>query len=321
MNMLTVQRCFILIAMTLFFQNLAWAESVSLTWHKERAADLKDDNASHFSLSQVAVSADVFTWQGQQEQLHVGANLVRSEFDWSGTTALDSSYYWLGVPLKYSQKRSANTEVHARLEPGFMSTRDGVNKDSFFVNADLSLRFYYSQSGYGQLGAIVDRSFGDAKVYPLAVWAFKPDNITEVKLGFPYSSIQANWNSSVSTYAQVKPAGGLWIAGKLHSRVAGDNNAGEADNEGEGEPEDANPDQEENDPGADSGAGATASASSDKIKYQNWQVAVGSRFHWRDGAWLTAETGYLFNREIQALATTAKPENALFWRIGLTLEF
>lgn len=298
----------------------AWADSVSLSWHKERAAEIKGDNSANFSLTQVAFMADFQAWQSAQENLRAGVNITRSDIDWANSSVVDDSYYWLGIPLNYRQTRSANTEVHVRLEPGLMSTRDNLKKDSFFVNADVSMRFYYSASSYGQLGAIVDRSFGDANVYPLALWAFKPDNITEVKLGFPYSSVHAHWNSSFSTYMQLKPAGGLWLAGKATAELdaGGGNEGGNDDNAGEGE---GDADGEGEAGNNDDGGVPTAKSVSDKIKYQTWQVAVGSRLHWRDGAWLSAEAGYLFERKFQALDEVTKPENTLFWQLGLTVNF
>lgn len=291
-----------------------WASSVNLSWHKEPSADIKKDNdAAQFYLNQITLAADLFDWQGQQEALQVGANLQRSEIDWGDEAVFDESYYWLGVPLRYRQVRSANTEIHARLEPGFMGTQDGIKKESFFVNGDLSLRFYRNMHSYAQLGLIVDRSFGDAKAYPLAMVAFKPDNITEVKLGFPYSSIQANWSSSFSTYAKVKPAGGMWIAAKAKPSTTTDNPSEEGADGGD---EDTDVQPDEND-----GQTVASSSNSKKIKYQSWQLGVGSNIHWRDGTWLNAEVGYLFQREIRALGVSAKPKNALFWQVGLKFEF
>lgn len=297
------------------------AQNVELSWQRDKAADSKD-KTGEFAMDELAVKANLLTYQDSQESMKAGLNFKRTSMDWSASNALDDTYVWLGVPINYTQKRSSNTELVAFLEPGVMASRDELNQKAIFANAALSARVYMGNNAFWQLGALVDRKFGDARVYPLAAIAWKPDAITEVQLGFPYSQVHARWSDSFSTYAKVQPNGGLWRVG---TTAVTENPPTEQNPDEEPAPpeedEDANeePTDEPNEP-QDQIPTSTSSASK-KLKYQSWQLAIGTNVHWRDGFWLNAEAGYQFDRHLQQAGVNFRAEDAIYWKLGLKVEF
>src|SRR5690554_5216998 len=175
-----------------------------------------------FTYNKYTFAITVRQLQQYGQSLIVQVADTRSQFDWQGTDALNDSYYWLSVPLSYRQKRTPDTEFIVKLEPGVMGVRGGIGKSNFNVNAEVSGRFYSSGASFWQIGAMVNREFGDARAYPLLAYAWKPDAVTEVKVGFPYSQIQVMWRPEFSTYARLQPAGGLWLQEVSAGAGAGD---------------------------------------------------------------------------------------------------
>lgn len=293
-------------------------QSVELSWQRDSAAEVKH-SGEDFAVDQLAISGKLYRYQAGAEQFNAGLNLQRTRFDWAGGNQLDETHWWLGVPLNYRQKRSGNTEFIARLEPGLMASRKELNQKALFANAELSGRVYVNPAMFWQLGVVVDRSFGDANVYPLAAFAWKPDSITEVQIGFPYSKIYARWSDTFSTYAKLQPSGGVW---RIDPQVA----AGVAP-EPEQPPIEA-PEPEppvDNDEDANAGAADTngngVTQASKRLKYQSWQLALGTKVHWRKDVWINAETGYHFDRKLEQAGVSLRPENALYWKLALQLEF
>lgn len=317
----------------LLFSSTVMAQTAHIEWQRDQAKAPKSGAGEDFSYDTLSVKVPVHQWQGVGERLNAGVSISRTQFDWQGTSAVTDSYYALSIPLDYRQRRDSNTELVVKLEPGLVGVRSGLSNSHFNVNAEISGRFYTSSSSFWQVGALVDRQFGDAKAYPLLAYAWQPDGITEVELGFPYSQIQVMWRPEFSTYARLQPAGGLWLqdiqatadAGAGNDAGAGDDPAGDA---GADAGADENPDAGADAPDAGEDAGDNANAEhsngagSDKLKYQSWQFATGAEFLWRNNVWLNAEAGYLFARNIHALddsgqAVSARPANSLYWQLGL----
>lgn len=300
----------------------ALAETAEIKWQRDKAKAPKSGAGSSFSYDEISVAVPVSQWQQYGERLSVQVAATRTQFDWQGTDALNDSYYWLSVPLSYRQKRTPDTEFIVKLEPGVMGVRGGIGKSNFNVNAEVSGRFYSSGASFWQIGAMVNREFGDARAYPLLAYAWKPDAITEVKVGFPYSQIQVMWRPEFSTYARLQPAGGLWLQEVSAGAGAGDDpGAGDVGGDaGAGGDAGVDPDAGAGDAAADQMA--SSGSGSNKLKYQNWQFASGAEFLWRNNIWLNAEAGYLFAREISALDNSgntvkARPANTVYWQLSI----
>lgn len=304
----------------ILFSSSAVAETAYIKWQRDKAKAPKDGLGNSFAYDELSVAVPVAQWQQDDERLSTQLKIKRTQFDWQGSDALNDSYYWLSVPLSYRQQRNRDTEFIVKLEPGLMGVRQHIGKDNFNLNAEISGRFYLSNSSFWQVGALVNRELGDAKAYPLLAYAWKPDAITEVKVGFPYSQVQVMWQPEFSTYARLQPAGGVWLQ-KVDAVGAGD--AGDGAGDGAGDDAEAGdevipPDDVAN----DDNANVASSGSSNKLKYKNWQFATGAEFFWRDNIWLNAEAGYLFAREVDALnssgnAVSTKPANSIYWQLGV----
>ncbi|MAK90601.1 MAG: hypothetical protein CMI13_05115 [Oleibacter sp.] len=150
-------------------------------------------------------------------QRSVGSEAVKSsfhfdltEFRWKGTTAAQSEYYWVSVPLEYRQKRGRSAEFIVRAEPGLMTDFEALESDNIAMNVDLIGRLHRRDGSFWQFGVTVDRVFGDFNPRPVVGAAFKPTRSTEVLLGFPRTRIQTSWNESLATYFRVAPEGGVW---------------------------------------------------------------------------------------------------------------
>lgn len=292
----------------------AYAHSAEVSWQRERAAEVKQDKNASFAMNEIAAKVGLYQHRAAAESFAVGLQYKRTSFDWNAQ-GLDENYVWFGVPLNYQQQRSKNVELIARIEPGVMSTGHSIDKKNIYANAELSGRVHVHKSMFWQLGAVVDRSFGDARVYPLAAFAWKPDAITEVQLGFPYSQVHARWNNSFSTYAKVQPNGGMWRLKDITQAAAPNPDPDVPPEEPPVDPEPPVDGEEEN------GNSTTVASDSKKLRYQSWQFAFGSNLHWRDGLWLNAEAGYHFERKLEQTGLHIRPKDALYWKIGLKVEF
>ena len=253
----------------------------------------------------------------------MGANVARTDFSWSGSglPALDNSFYWLGVTLDYRQKRGNNMEFLVLVEPGLKADSDNLNGKSFTANAQLSGRYYSHKTRFWEVGVVVDRRFGDDNAYPMLAFGWKPDHMTEVKIGFPYSEIHARWNKEFSTYARIKPAGGLWKTDPLS--VSANPGTGTPGENGGGTPEPPETGQETpgTDPGTPNNVAGDTNRSSKKVAYKSWQVGAGAELHWRNAIWLNAEGGMMVDRSIEAAGVESKIKDGLYWQVGMRVQF
>lgn len=273
------------------------AQAADLRWQRDVSDQLLSGDGTGFSMTHLSLLLPfaVADWHNRRESLSSQLRLERTAFNWAGTSALRQEYYWIGVPLSYRQQRGRSSEFLLRAEPGLMTDSNSIGVDAISVDFEASGRFYVGQNQYWQLGLTVDRDFGNRDVYPVLAVGWRPDAVTEVVLGFPRSHVRANWSRDFSTYAEVRPAGGVWTEELVPAS-------------------------------ADAGDGTTdstaAAASTERVTYQSWQFGSGAAFHWRDNWWLSGEIGYLWERRIQAKdssgsALQGTPADTAYWQLGL----
>ncbi len=192
----------------LLLSTLCQADGIS--WNRERAEKLKSGTGTTFAMDQLDARMTWLKDESRDEQLAGQVRISRTEFAWGGSNALSETYYWLSVPLAYQQRRGRNWALVAEIEPGVLSDGHLDESKVFYADAQAAVRYFHHKDAFWQLGAVVSRDFGDSEIYPQAAFSVKPDRITQVQLGFPYSHIQANWTPQVASYARLAPAGGLW---------------------------------------------------------------------------------------------------------------
>ncbi|MFP6844298.1 MAG: hypothetical protein VB958_03685 [Thalassolituus sp.] len=265
----------------------AAVQAEGLYWRNDVNGGVKSGAGTRFSSNELSLTIPLERKRNGSEDVSTALNLDLTEFRWSGTTAAQSEYYWISMPISYRQRRSGGQEFYIRAEPGLMTDLNALEGKNIGVNVELSGRTYVSKSDFWQYGIIVDREFGDFNPRPLVGYATKPTAQTEMLLGFPKTLIQTRWSREVSTYLSIRPAGGVW-----REEVTLD-------------------------------AAATVTPSVSDVKYTNWRMGVGGEFHWRERFWLNGEIGQLRNRRIRATDNTgvevvATPGQDAYWQIGIT---
>ncbi|WP_430462937.1 hypothetical protein ACQUQU_09170 [Thalassolituus sp. LLYu03] len=181
-----------------------------LSWSKEGPGSPDSGSGTDFSRSQIDLTLPLERRENRYESVRTDAHLDISEFRWSGTTALQSEYYWLSMPIEYRQKRGRSAEFTIRAEPGFMTDLNVLDGDSLAMNADLIGRVYQRSGTFWQFGLTVNREFGDYSPRPVLGMATKLTPDTEMLLGFPRTRIVSRWSDDLASFLYLRPAGGVW---------------------------------------------------------------------------------------------------------------
>lgn len=179
-------------------------------WAQEGAGSLDSGDGTSFRRSQLSLTLPLEHKKRQTESFKSSAHLDITEFDWAGTTALQSEYYWLSMPMEYRQMRGRSSEFIIRAEPGFMTDLNVLDGDSLAVNVDLLGRIYRRSGAYWELGMTVNREFGNFSPRPVVSLAWKATRSTEMLLGFPRTLIQTRWSQQLNTFLHIRPEGGVW---------------------------------------------------------------------------------------------------------------
>lgn len=188
----------------------AQASADGFYWAQEGAGTPDSGSGTSFRRSQMSLTLPLENKKSQTESFKSSVHLDITEFDWEGTTALMSEYYWLSVPMEYRQKRGRNGEFIIRAEPGFMTDLNVLDGDSLAMNVDLIGRIHQRSGAYWELGLTVNREFGNFSPRPVIGLAWKPTRATEMLLGFPRTLIQTRWSQEVNTFLHIRPEGGAW---------------------------------------------------------------------------------------------------------------
>ena len=189
----------------------ASAAAGGVTWLREGGRSPESGAGTSFAATTVGISLPWHHYNNRSETLNTRLELTQTSFDWVGTTALTNQYYWLGAAVDYRQKRGRNMELLLQAEPGLMTDSNAVSTDAFFMNLSASGRVQNRNGVSWQFGFLVDRAFGDRSPYPLIAAGWRPDSVTNVQLGFPYSSIRTRWSRNFNTYGHIRPDGGIWM--------------------------------------------------------------------------------------------------------------
>lgn len=180
------------------------------SWTKEGPGTPDSGDGTQFSRSQIDLTLPLERREKGNEGISSDVHLDISEFDWAGTTAAQSEYYWVSLPLEYRQQRSRSAELIIRAEPGFMTDLNVLDGDSLAMNADLIGRVYRRSGAFWQFGLTVNREFGDFNPRPVIGMATKLTKSTEMLLGFPRTRIYTRWSDDLASFLHIRPAGGVW---------------------------------------------------------------------------------------------------------------
>lgn len=252
----------------------------------ESLGSLDSGAGTKFAASQMALTLPLEYKKKSQERFSSFVHLDVTQFDWQGTTAAENDYIWLSMPIYYAQNRGRKHQFLIHFEPGLMTDGGSIDQEAISLNGSLVARHLWRNGGYWQYGLVVDRAFGNADVRPVLGMAWQATPATWVELGFPKIDVKHQFSSSMHSFFNIKPAGGIW-----QETVE----VGDANKEA-------------------------------RLNYTNWQVGFGGEFHWRGKIWLRGEIGQLRHRRIHGTDDTgakikATPGQDRYWSVGAKLRF
>lgn len=261
-------------------------QEAGISFSGESLGSLDSGPGAKFASSQTAVTLPLEQQKRRNESFKSYFHADITEFDWRGTTAAQSEYIWLSMPIAYQQNRGANHQFILEFEPGLMTDGGNIGADHIGLNGSIIGRTLWASGRYWQYGLTVDRSFGDYDVRPVLGLGWQASKRTWVALGFPEVNVKHTLSRGLQSYFVIKPAGGVW-----KEEIKTDTTTEEV-----------------------------------SLQYSSWQLGLGVDFHWRESLWLGAEFGQLRNRRIRANDATiavlkGTPGQDRYWRIGASLKF
>ncbi|MFC3680825.1 DUF6268 family outer membrane beta-barrel protein [Bacterioplanoides pacificum] len=266
----------------------AWSAAVLLSSEGPGSPD--DGAGSEFASRQISLTLPLAQQKQGSEQLHSYLHLDQTRFELTGTSAAQSDYFWLSLPLRYQQQRSHNTAFLVNAEAGLMTDLNSLNSESVGLNLELLARRYVAlgrrsdKQAYWQFGVVLDRAFGDYSPRPALMYSWQLSPATRVSLGFPRTQVRSRWGRDFTAYLHIRPAGGVW-----REEIKGQD--------------------------------AVSS-----VSYRNWRAGVGGEFHWRSRLWLVAELGQTRLRTLTAddasgTRVVSRPGDDVYTQFGLRLRF
>ncbi len=186
------------------------AQADGFSWSKDVSAMPESGTGTSFGTDQMSLMLPLQENQGREEGLRTSAGLTVTSFEWTGSDAASSQYFWLSMPIQYWQRRMTSGQIRIRFEPGLMTDFDNINTDSLMANLQLYWRQQMSGDWFWQAGLMVDRRFGDVTPRPMAGIAWKAFSSTELLLGLPETRLQTGWNKHFTSYLNIRPDGGVW---------------------------------------------------------------------------------------------------------------
>jgi len=185
-----------------------WANGLLVTAEGPGSPD--GGAGTEFSSSHISLTLPLENKSNRRESVRSYVHLDQTTFDLQGTTAAQGEYFWLSMPLQYTQRRDRHTEFLIHFEPGLMTDLNAIDSDAVGANIELYGRRYRRGGGFWQFGLVVDRAFGDFKPRPAVAASWQATKATQVLLGFPRTKITTQWSSALSSFLHIRPAGGVW---------------------------------------------------------------------------------------------------------------
>ena len=145
----------------------------------------------------------------------VGFNYQYTRYDYVGISSRDRDLHHLQLPIRLEYTR-ADRRISAYVAPG-IATSSNIFKD--FLNRGSSEDWYVSgavEARFGEpgrqwlLGAAYDRSFGEARMYPVLGLRFSPGIDLDVRVAYPVSGIAWRYSARATVTGRIMPAGLEW---------------------------------------------------------------------------------------------------------------
>lgn len=178
-------------------------------WSRDVPVSVKSGDGTGLAMSALELTLPIQQLDAREDGFSSAFTVNETRFDWQGTTATSSPYYWVGVPLRYYQWRSAQDQLRIHLEPGLMTDGDVTDSKALGANLLLAWRSMPQRDFFWQLGLMVDRRFGDFRPRPNAAIAWHSGN-TELLLGFPETRLEYMIQPGWRGWLRAAPDGGVW---------------------------------------------------------------------------------------------------------------
>ena len=92
-----------------------------------------------------------------------------------------------------------------------LHTDGDVMDDEAFSLMGLAIWKYESTAKSGwTMGIGANRLFGEYQPIPLISYQYRPNNYSQIDVGFPVTKYEHRWHSDWTSFAAVKPVGGNW---------------------------------------------------------------------------------------------------------------
>ncbi|MCY0965852.1 hypothetical protein [Parathalassolituus penaei] len=178
-------------------------------WSRDVPVSAKSGDGTALTMSELELTLPIQQLDAREDGFSSAFTINETRFDWQGATATQSPYYWVGVPLRYYQWRSAQDQLRIHLEPGLMTDGEVTDTKALGANLLLAWRSMPQRDFFWQLGLMVDRRFGDFRPRPNAAIAWHSGN-TELLLGFPETRLEYMIQTGWRSWLRAAPDGGVW---------------------------------------------------------------------------------------------------------------
>ena len=125
-------------------------------------------------------------------------------------TAGDPTLYTIKSQFMFIKKLDDKWMRIIQVTPSIHTDGDLIDDEAFSLMGLAIWKYNSTDISGWTLGVGANRLFGEYLPIPLIAYQYRPNNFSQIDVGFPVTKYEHRWHSDWTGFAAVKPVGGNW---------------------------------------------------------------------------------------------------------------